>query len=421
MYAGGSAREKAASLRVEAAALREQAELKAQEATHWDKGADGEARVGRELAGLEASGWTALHDRLAAPEESKANLDHLLVGPGGVVLIDSKNWASGAWVYEGMLFRNGPSGSAACRDELAHVRYDAAAVSDRIAGPVLPILCLSGPRAGKITAPVEVDGVHVMGIGQLLAFLRNLPANTSPAEVLEVVGRLEQAFPSACASPPPVLAAPSAERPTRVRRMPTGTRRGAGLSRPSGLRALLAIGGILLLVTVGPRALSALGNAAGHALTRAMPKPSAAAPFPAPCAGITDAQVAGAVGRRVYRFNKAGTDTCRWGYAPPPATYYPADVEIQTGWSVKFAADAAHGRVQVTHSATSEQLLVPQFVAVPGSTLPASTTTQPLAVAVNISRQVPRASAARAARRLAQLIETHMPTGPGATSVSAVR
>jgi Nuclease-related domain len=41
------------------------------------------------LAALERQGWAVLHD-LAVPR-SRANIDHLVIGPGGVFVIDSKH------------------------------------------------------------------------------------------------------------------------------------------------------------------------------------------------------------------------------------------------------------------------------------------------------------------------------------------
>jgi Nuclease-related domain len=61
------------------------------EAVAWRRGAAGERRTARVLAALERQGWAVLHD-LAVPG-SPANLDHLVIGPGGVFLIDSSSIA----------------------------------------------------------------------------------------------------------------------------------------------------------------------------------------------------------------------------------------------------------------------------------------------------------------------------------------
>jgi hypothetical protein len=58
------------------------------DAVAWRRGAAGERRTARLIGPLERHGWAALHD-LAVPG-SRANIDHLMIGPGGVFVIDSK-------------------------------------------------------------------------------------------------------------------------------------------------------------------------------------------------------------------------------------------------------------------------------------------------------------------------------------------
>ena len=60
------------------------------DASAWQRGAAGERRTARLLAPLERHGWAVLHD-LAIPG-SQANLDHVVIGPGGVFVIDSKHY-----------------------------------------------------------------------------------------------------------------------------------------------------------------------------------------------------------------------------------------------------------------------------------------------------------------------------------------
>jgi hypothetical protein len=56
----------------------------------WRRGATGERRTARLLGPLERRGWAVLHD-LTIPG-SAANIDHLVIGPGGVLVIDSKRY-----------------------------------------------------------------------------------------------------------------------------------------------------------------------------------------------------------------------------------------------------------------------------------------------------------------------------------------
>jgi hypothetical protein len=58
----------------------------------WKRGADGEALAGTRLERhLAASGVRLLHDR-RVPRKGRANIDHIAVGPGGVTVIDAKNY-----------------------------------------------------------------------------------------------------------------------------------------------------------------------------------------------------------------------------------------------------------------------------------------------------------------------------------------
>ena len=63
---------------------------------NWQDGAIGERWTGRTLRELESQGWRIFHD-LAA---SHGNIDHVVVGPGGVFLLDSKRW-KGSITVEG--------------------------------------------------------------------------------------------------------------------------------------------------------------------------------------------------------------------------------------------------------------------------------------------------------------------------------
>jgi hypothetical protein len=60
------------------------------DAVAWRRGAAGERRTARLLGPLERQGWAVLHDLAVAG--SRANLDHLVIGPGGVFVIDSKQY-----------------------------------------------------------------------------------------------------------------------------------------------------------------------------------------------------------------------------------------------------------------------------------------------------------------------------------------
>jgi hypothetical protein len=52
----------------------------------WDRGASGEEEIGRLLEGLE-DGWLALHD----VDTGHGNIDHVVIGPGGLFTIETKS------------------------------------------------------------------------------------------------------------------------------------------------------------------------------------------------------------------------------------------------------------------------------------------------------------------------------------------
>jgi hypothetical protein len=149
------------------------------DAVAWRRGAAGERRTARLLAGLERHRWVVLHD-LAVPG-SRANIDHLVIGPGGVFVIDSKQ-------YRGRL-RIDPSG------RLWHGRYPLApalrAVSfaaDQAAQvlpdpgmAVVPIVAVHGAQVpwGKVV----MNGVPVVAARRLPSMLRQLPAVLGPERV----------------------------------------------------------------------------------------------------------------------------------------------------------------------------------------------------------------------------------------------
>jgi hypothetical protein len=149
------------------------------EAIAWRRGAAGERRTARLLGPLERHGWVALHD-LAVPG-SRANLDHLVIGPGGVFVIDSKQ-------YRGRLQLD-PSGRLwhgryPLAPTLRAVSFEADQAARVLPDPgvvVLPIVAVHGAQVpwGKVV----VQGVPVVSARRLPSMLRALPAVLGPERV----------------------------------------------------------------------------------------------------------------------------------------------------------------------------------------------------------------------------------------------
>ncbi|MFD5121684.1 nuclease-related domain-containing protein [Streptomyces sp. NPDC058385] len=110
----------------------------------WYAGLEGERRVGRELQCLSAYGWRTLH---GVPKSNGGDIDHLLIGPGGVFAINTKHHAGAAvWVGDEMAKVNGGSPApyaAASKAEAGYVQR----ILERYCGfdvPVEPALVFVG-------------------------------------------------------------------------------------------------------------------------------------------------------------------------------------------------------------------------------------------------------------------------------------
>jgi Nuclease-related domain len=119
---------------------RAKAEAVVLEPAVFEGGATGEESTAQALATLPELDWRIFHD-VHWPGHRYANIDHVVVGPGGVFVIDSKAWAGDVEVAEGVLRHNGHRRE---RHVLAAVDA-AAAVADLLPGldpsTVKPVLC----------------------------------------------------------------------------------------------------------------------------------------------------------------------------------------------------------------------------------------------------------------------------------------
>src|SRR6478609_5595155 len=152
---GGSAEGKAAELRADGK----------RSAGAWAAGAEGERRVAEALTQLPPE-WLVLHDRLLMPGLAESNLDHLLVGPAGVILIDAKNWAGQIGEWEDSVFQhqwrgNGQRVHRPVDREFAGVARMATEVARRINQRVFAVICLAGRNADQFGEPRLVKNVWV--------------------------------------------------------------------------------------------------------------------------------------------------------------------------------------------------------------------------------------------------------------------
>jgi nuclease-like protein len=162
-------------------------------ATAWRRGAAGERRTARLLSPLERQGWAVLHD-LALPG-SRANVDHLVIGPGGVFVIDSKQYRGrlqldlSGWLWHGRYPLAPALGAVSFEaDQAAQVLTDADVV-------VRPIMAIHGAEVpwGKLV----IHGVPVVPARRLPRMLRQLPAVLGPERVAALADQARVRFQSA--------------------------------------------------------------------------------------------------------------------------------------------------------------------------------------------------------------------------------
>lgn len=216
---------------------REKAERLLQQAERFEKGAAGE-RIVAELLEQLPDDWFVLND-IHWPGRSRANIDHVVIGPSGVFVIDAKNW-SGSITIKGGVLRCG--GYAKTRT-VENVQAAAQAVGSLLPSVhpnfIIPVLCF----VGEAQAHGSVSGVEVCAGESLVAMLQYMPIvfsseelqflrfqlDVSTGSALEPVQRTFPTLPPPEPPPPhapPLVVAPSSRhrsrRPSLLKRILQG-------------------------------------------------------------------------------------------------------------------------------------------------------------------------------------------------------
>jgi len=138
----------------------------------WATGAQGEERLGRQLDGLVGDGVHVLHDRRIPP--TRANIDHIVVCPSGVFVIDAKKYQGqrpslrieGGWIRartETLIVgsRNGTKLVDGVHKQVTLVRaaLDAAGLSEVPVGGMLCFVAADWPLIG---GDFMISGLNVL-------------------------------------------------------------------------------------------------------------------------------------------------------------------------------------------------------------------------------------------------------------------
>jgi Nuclease-related domain len=129
------------------------------QARAWQRGAKGERHTARLLDRLGREGYVSFHD-LALPDSS-ANLDHLVVGPSGVFVIDSKQWTGQVQQSaDGLVWHD----YYRLDRTLATLRWQAETLGRLLGVPVAPLVCVHG-------AHIQGGGLRAQGVAVVPATL----------------------------------------------------------------------------------------------------------------------------------------------------------------------------------------------------------------------------------------------------------
>lgn len=160
----------------------------------WQQGAFGEEATGKQLKKLEREGWVVLHDL----QHGRGNVDHVLVGPGGVFVLDSKRTDGRVVVERGTVIvtrlddpdlRYQHMGTPHLLG-LARETHDRVLAGSRINQWVTPVMVWWAEFPQRV---VEERCAYVHG-EELIAWLRSRPTQIAEARVQQVAEAVRAAW-----------------------------------------------------------------------------------------------------------------------------------------------------------------------------------------------------------------------------------
>jgi hypothetical protein len=167
----------------------------------WQRGAVGEEIMAERLKDLPDT-WRVLHDRRIPG--SRANIDHIAIGPTGVWVIDAKRYKGKrpALHVEGGILRprveslriGGRDGSRLVAGVQGQLQKVASAL-DTTVPAIIGVLCFVEADWPLIGGSFTVDGIHVVWPRLLITRMSQAPAVS--IDVVETHSRLASHFPPA--------------------------------------------------------------------------------------------------------------------------------------------------------------------------------------------------------------------------------
>lgn len=150
-----------------------------QSTTAWAYGANGERALGAQLDALRQEGMAVIHDRRLPG--SRGNIDHLVIAPSGVFVVDAKNYKGcveridrGGWfstdyrLYVRRRDKTSLIGGMRKQVEAVEVLLGPDPASARI----IPVVCFVGADWPFFASPLLFGDVHVLWPEALFKLLR---------------------------------------------------------------------------------------------------------------------------------------------------------------------------------------------------------------------------------------------------------
>jgi len=149
----------------------------------WERGARGERRTADSLRPLREAGFITLHDRRRPG--SRANIDHIAIGPTGVFVIETRNLKGTVEVVDGRIFVGGRPRQGFVAEVYREALATQTALGEALTPlrlTVTPVLCIHGARLPR--SDQAVDGVRLVSAQGLRRLVEERPTVLDAEQVL---------------------------------------------------------------------------------------------------------------------------------------------------------------------------------------------------------------------------------------------
>lgn len=237
-------------------------------AEHWARGAAGEQATERELLKLPPT-FHIVHGLTVS--RSGSDIDHVVIGPTGIWVIDSKDWSYPAEVRDGALW----CGRYSRQQHVDAVETQAAIVEERLGYHGNAVLCFVGALGPR--PAMAVGRARALSIEVIVDHLRSGPVTMGETEIARAVERATswKERPKQFEARPKAAATAKLPGPSPIRQPQRASQIGGPPARSQGAGMFAKVGAMLLglgiLMIVGVLFLFALSNT----LDKARERPSA--------------------------------------------------------------------------------------------------------------------------------------------------